>query len=141
MTVSREEVRRLASRGILQKSDDGRFDTDRSRWSYIEFLRAQSHRGEALNEARLKLLELKTKKMRGLMLDLRPGLDYFTEMFLTPLLADLDGLPSRFCGKDVPERKRLKAMVDQIRNDACRRCDVEAARLAAASDDDQGEAA
>jgi hypothetical protein len=64
LTVSREEVKRLTGRGVLQKSDNG-YDLDRSRQAYIQHLRQAAHAGNELNTARTRLLELRA--------ELRPG--------------------------------------------------------------------
>jgi hypothetical protein len=137
LDVTREQLNRLTSQGVIERRGDKKFDVDANRLKYIRHLRQKPTQASALIEARTKLTELRTAKLRNELMDVRACQSYLVTTFVEPMLSGLAAIPSAFCGRDLKERRRLEAMINKVRNDTCDRCDREADALKKSMKDDE----
>jgi hypothetical protein len=115
LDVSREQVRRLVAQGLIERLPDGRFDLDRCRQSYIRHLRAQTHSGsEPLTAARIKLIELRTAKMRAGLMNMPAALAFLTDM-MSELFVMLIAMVAHE-SRNRDERRRWTAAINGVRN-------------------------
>jgi hypothetical protein len=127
LICSREEIKRLTARGVLERGPDG-YDLAHARAAYIEHLRAQAHKGDELNTARMRILELKEAKLRGTMMSY-PAVDAFAIEIFGLLIVGVEGMIARE-SKSREERRRWRAAFIGVRNTWAAGCDKMRAELA-----------
>lgn len=133
LDLSRERLRQLEAEAVIERLPDGGYDLDETRRRYIRFLRdrpARSAKHDELHAARARLIELRVSKMRGELMDVRAALAFLEEKVIGPLFSGLAGVPATFCGRDVKERRRLEAIINQERNAFAAAVEREASALA-----------
>jgi hypothetical protein len=120
--MTRQNVARLTAEAVIEQRHDGRYDQTASRLRYIKHLRAehrQSARSQADAEhaaAKAALLRLRiAEKKRELM----PVSEHeaFIDELAGLLLTRLSALPARIAGMDLAARRKIEAVVLELRRE------------------------
>jgi phage terminase Nu1 subunit (DNA packaging protein) len=120
--VSAERVRQLNKAGWIVKVGRDEYRVADVVQGYIKFLKDEERRmsksaaASRLQDARARAIELRNAKEDHRLCETEESIGFVDEMMGT-IIARLDGLPARFT-RDISERQRLVALIDEIRNEA-----------------------
>jgi len=125
LDCSRAYVDKLEAEGVIKRQGDG-FPLDLSRVAYLRYLRRerqQSPRSEAdaahvavkTEMLQLRLMEKKPELVR------RTDVDELIDQIAGTLLTHLSGMSAR-CSRDMQVRRKIDAVVDQIRREIAEAC-------------------
>jgi phage terminase Nu1 subunit (DNA packaging protein) len=118
--VSRQAVDALAAQQVIVRRSDGYFDQDRARICYIQHLRserrgsARSQADVALAQAKARMLNLRIAEREREVISMDEAIETVEEIVGLTLTV-LGGAPAKYGGHDLPLRRKLEAMVFEIR--------------------------
>lgn len=142
--LSRQRIMGLAEEQVIVRQDDGRFDQDAARLSYLDWLRdparrsARSEAESAFVTAKTRLLEIRTQERLGQLVPVEvmtDSIDIIVALYRT----ELAGLPASFT-RDIAERRRLDRLVHELLKRVANEAGRRASNVAASEGNGRSEA-
>lgn len=118
--VSRQRIAGLVTEGVIHAEPDGRFDLDRGRMAYINWLRAperRSARAEAAakyHDMKARYLALKVAEAEGKLMDLDEAIA-FVDQLGALMVREAEALPALVAGRDLTLRRKLEDVARDFR--------------------------
>jgi hypothetical protein len=117
---SRQNVELLATQGVIERRNDGKFDQDVSRLKYLTHLRSERARSPRAAadakhaEAKTALLQIKIEEKQRTLVrrDLHEAM---IDRMAGIVLTKLSGWPARIAGPDLGLRRKAEAVVRELR--------------------------